>query len=366
MSAYRSHTCGELTAANAGSEIRLSGWVHRVRDHGGVLFIDLRDHYGITQVIADSDSPAFAALEKLRAETVIRITDTQYSKDVLSVNNTGRVAEYRLNYRISFSATHQGEPVLENATLRLSRTLTWDENSLLSKESEEATLVRDMQNDVVPQVLRRVSALVKKAKLPAGYEIVSTSLEAYTESIKPLGKLAERLRIVRIVLLIVGGLLIMALFHLFKYAALRQPQLGYYCALVLCLALYQASIGGLMSHIERIAIRSFLSPATRNHSRIDSQSPNRSPSSSMAKFTSRLVSTASQRSLLNGIGPDGSVGPQLNMVIAVSFSARQPAEVRRGVTGQSSGYRWASSSCCFDSSRRARVDSRSPNTVPPR
>ena len=127
MSAYRSHTCGELTAANAGSEIRLSGWVHRVRDHGGVLFIDLRDHYGITQVIADSDSPAFAALEKLRAETVIRITDTQYSKDVLSVNNTGRVAEYRLNYRISFSATHQGEPVLENGTLRLSRTLTGDE-----------------------------------------------------------------------------------------------------------------------------------------------------------------------------------------------------------------------------------------------
>ncbi|WP_312528290.1 OB-fold nucleic acid binding domain-containing protein, partial [Paracoccus sp. (in: a-proteobacteria)] len=48
MSAYRSHTCGQLTAANAGNEVRLSGWVHRVRDHGGVLFIDLRDHYGIT------------------------------------------------------------------------------------------------------------------------------------------------------------------------------------------------------------------------------------------------------------------------------------------------------------------------------
>ena len=73
MSAYRSHTCGELTAASAGAEVRLSGWVHRVRDHGGVLFIDLRDHYGITQVIADSDSPAFAALEKLRAEGIIEI-----------------------------------------------------------------------------------------------------------------------------------------------------------------------------------------------------------------------------------------------------------------------------------------------------
>ena len=62
MNAYRTHTCGALTAADAGQTVRLSGWVHRVRDHGGVLFIDLRDHYGMTQVIADSDSPAFAAL----------------------------------------------------------------------------------------------------------------------------------------------------------------------------------------------------------------------------------------------------------------------------------------------------------------
>ncbi|WBU64408.1 aspartate--tRNA ligase [Paracoccus aerodenitrificans] len=73
MHAYRSHTCADLTAANAGEEVRLSGWVHRVRDHGGVLFVDLRDHYGMTQVLADSDSPAFAAMEKLRAETVIRV-----------------------------------------------------------------------------------------------------------------------------------------------------------------------------------------------------------------------------------------------------------------------------------------------------
>ncbi|WBU52467.1 aspartate--tRNA ligase [Paracoccus sp. SCSIO 75233] len=73
MHAYRSHNCADLTAENAGETVRLSGWVHRVRDHGGVLFVDLRDHYGMTQVLADSDSPAFAAMEKLRAETVIRI-----------------------------------------------------------------------------------------------------------------------------------------------------------------------------------------------------------------------------------------------------------------------------------------------------
>ncbi|HEX7695444.1 MAG TPA: aspartate--tRNA ligase [Sphingomonas sp.] len=73
MHAYRTHTCAALTAANVGEEVRLSGWVHRKRDHGGVLFVDLRDHYGITQVVADSDSPALPILEGLRAESVVTI-----------------------------------------------------------------------------------------------------------------------------------------------------------------------------------------------------------------------------------------------------------------------------------------------------
>ncbi len=73
MHRYRSHTCGALRAGNAGETARLSGWVHRVRDHGGVLFIDLRDHYGLTQIVADPDSPAFAAAETVRAEWCLRI-----------------------------------------------------------------------------------------------------------------------------------------------------------------------------------------------------------------------------------------------------------------------------------------------------
>ncbi|PZQ15098.1 MAG: aspartate--tRNA ligase [Ancylobacter novellus] len=73
MHRYRSHTCGALRPEHVGQTVRLSGWVHRVRDHGGVLFVDLRDHYGMTQVVADPDSPAFGAIEKARAETVIRI-----------------------------------------------------------------------------------------------------------------------------------------------------------------------------------------------------------------------------------------------------------------------------------------------------
>ncbi|MEK9280111.1 MULTISPECIES: aspartate--tRNA ligase [unclassified Bradyrhizobium] len=73
MHRYRSHTCGALRESHIGETIRLSGWVHRVRDHGGVLFIDLRDHYGLTQCVVDPDSPAFSLAEKLRSEFVVRM-----------------------------------------------------------------------------------------------------------------------------------------------------------------------------------------------------------------------------------------------------------------------------------------------------
>ncbi|MCA1413011.1 aspartate--tRNA ligase [Bradyrhizobium sp. NBAIM20] len=73
MHRYRSHTCGALRESNIGETIRLSGWVHRVRDHGGVLFIDLRDHYGLTQCVVDPDSAAFSLAEKLRSEFVVKM-----------------------------------------------------------------------------------------------------------------------------------------------------------------------------------------------------------------------------------------------------------------------------------------------------
>ncbi len=73
MHRYRSHTCGQLRDTDAGAKTRLSGWCHRIRDHGGVLFIDLRDHYGMTQCVVDPDSPAFATAEKLRSEWVVRL-----------------------------------------------------------------------------------------------------------------------------------------------------------------------------------------------------------------------------------------------------------------------------------------------------
>src|SRR5918998_1296141 len=73
MHRYRTHNCGALRESDVGKDVRLAGWCHRIRDHGGLLFIDLRDHYGVTQVVADPDSPAFNDAEKLRAEWVVRI-----------------------------------------------------------------------------------------------------------------------------------------------------------------------------------------------------------------------------------------------------------------------------------------------------
>ncbi len=86
MHAFRSHTCADLNAANVGETVRLSGWVHRVRDHGGILFIDLRDHYGITQVLCDPDSPVFSQVEAVRSEWCIRIDGTVKARDADLVN----------------------------------------------------------------------------------------------------------------------------------------------------------------------------------------------------------------------------------------------------------------------------------------
>ena len=86
MHAYRSHTCAELNSSNVGDTVRLSGWVHRVRDHGGVLFIDLRDHYGMTQVLCDPDSSVFSQVENVRSEWCIRIDGEVKARDESLIN----------------------------------------------------------------------------------------------------------------------------------------------------------------------------------------------------------------------------------------------------------------------------------------
>ena len=86
MHAYRSHTCGALRASDAGSSVRLSGWVHRKRDHGGLLFIDLRDHYGLTQLVLHPETPGFERVERVRAESVIRVDGEVVLREGSTVN----------------------------------------------------------------------------------------------------------------------------------------------------------------------------------------------------------------------------------------------------------------------------------------
>ncbi|QDZ07547.1 aspartate--tRNA ligase [Sphingomonas panacisoli] len=118
MHAYRSHTCAALTAAEVGQDVRLSGWVHRKRDHGGVLFVDLRDHYGITQVVADSDSPALAILEGLRAESVITIDGTVKARAEGTANAnlaTGEIEVFAKSVTIQSAAQELPLPVAGEA-----------------------------------------------------------------------------------------------------------------------------------------------------------------------------------------------------------------------------------------------------------
>ena len=94
MHNFRSHDCGQLRVADVGERVRVSGWVHRKRDHGGLLFIDLRDHYGITQCVVEPDSPHFAQAEQISPESVIRIDGpvVKRSEDTVNPNlDTGAV-----------------------------------------------------------------------------------------------------------------------------------------------------------------------------------------------------------------------------------------------------------------------------------
>ena len=114
MHRYRSHTCAALRKDNAGQTVRLSGWVHRVRDHGGLLFIDLRDHYGLTQIVVDPDSPCFKAAETVRGEWVIRVDGKVVERDESTKNanlGTGDIEVYATELEVLSAAKELPLPV---------------------------------------------------------------------------------------------------------------------------------------------------------------------------------------------------------------------------------------------------------------
>jgi aspartyl-tRNA synthetase len=118
MHAYRTHTCGQLTADQVSETVRLSGWIHRKRDHGGVLFVDLRDHYGVTQIVCDSDSPALAVLEGLRVESVVTIDGVVKARSEATVNAnlaTGAIEVFAKGVTVQSHAQELPMPVFGEA-----------------------------------------------------------------------------------------------------------------------------------------------------------------------------------------------------------------------------------------------------------
>src|SRR5438552_251348 len=114
MHAYRTHNCAALRASNVGETVRLSGWVHRKRDHGHLLFIDLRDHYGITQIVTDTSSPAFQTLDRIRVESVVTINGEVVARSPETANPnlpTGEIEVRATNVAVQSAAAELPMPV---------------------------------------------------------------------------------------------------------------------------------------------------------------------------------------------------------------------------------------------------------------
>ncbi len=176
MHAYRSHTCAQLTKANVGETVRLSGWVHRVRDHGGVLFIDLRDHYGITQVLADSDSPAFAEIEKVRAEWVICIDGRVKARDASLVNPklaTGEIEVYATGMTVLGAADDLPMPVFGDVDYPEETRLTYRFLDLRREKLHQnmmlrSNVVRSIRNRMWDQGFNEFQTPIITASSPEG------------------------------------------------------------------------------------------------------------------------------------------------------------------------------------------------------
>jgi len=176
MHAYRSHTCAALTLADAGQTIRLAGWVHRVRDHGGVLFLDLRDHYGMTQIIADSDSPAFPDIEKLRAEWVVSIEGRVKARAATLINPkiaTGEIEVYATAVTVLGPADELPMPVFGDTEYPEETRLTYRFLDLRREKLHRnmmlrSNVVRSMRNRMWDQGFNEFQTPIITASSPEG------------------------------------------------------------------------------------------------------------------------------------------------------------------------------------------------------
>ena len=176
MHPYRSHTCGALTRGDVSQSVRLSGWVHRKRDHGGVLFVDLRDHYGMTQIVADSDSPALAVLEGLRVESVVTIEGSVKARSEGTINPnlaTGEIEVYARGATVLSAAEELPLPVAgeqeyhEDIRLRY-RFLDLRRETLHANIVKRTKVIRDMRRRMEDAGFTEYSTPILTASSPEG------------------------------------------------------------------------------------------------------------------------------------------------------------------------------------------------------
>ena len=176
MHPYRSHKCDQLRQSDVGENIRISGWVHRVRDHGGLLFIDLRDHYGITQIVADPDSPAFSLAETVRSEWVIRVDGEVKARDEEARNTnlpTGEIEVFAREIEILSSAKELPLPVFgeldypEDIRLKY-RFLDLRRDTLHANIMKRSAIISDMRNRMNSCGFTEFSTPILTASSPEG------------------------------------------------------------------------------------------------------------------------------------------------------------------------------------------------------
>jgi aspartyl-tRNA synthetase len=173
---YRSHTCGALRREDVGNTARLSGWVHRVRDHGGVLFIDLRDHYGMTQIVIDPDSPAFSLAETVRSEWCLRIDGKVKERTPETVNEalpTGEIEVFATEIEVLGASAELplqvfGEPEFPEDTRLRYRFLDLRRETLHANIMTRTKVIRDMRRRMEDAGFSEFQTPILTASSPEG------------------------------------------------------------------------------------------------------------------------------------------------------------------------------------------------------
>ena len=176
MHAYRTHNCAALRTENVGETVRLSGWIHRKRDHGGVLFADLRDHYGLTQIVVDEDSPALAVLDGLRVESVVTIDGEVKARSEGTVNAnlpTGGIEVYARSVTVQSRADELPMPVAgeqeypEEIRLK-NRFLDLRRDSVHANIMLRSNVIASLRRRMVDQGFTEIQTPILSASSPEG------------------------------------------------------------------------------------------------------------------------------------------------------------------------------------------------------